>query len=145
MIHLKNTTVSVIIQKMQRKEGDAMSEEDFAVAINTAALVAAKIKATATEYEGKYVLDDEVYKRALNTYKMFRKFAIQNDGGIKNVDVGGTDKVKIVAEVSAVDLFRDRLVLFSELLAMVDFIDVFASRDGGLIIEVGVAGLWKAV
>ncbi len=145
VIHLKNAITSVIIQKMQRKEGDAMSEENFAVAINTAALVAAKIKATVTEYEGKYVLDDEVYKRVLGTYKMFRKFALQNDGGIKNVDVRGADKAKIVAEVPAVDLFRDGLVLFTELLAMVDFIDVSASRDGGLIIKVCVAGLWKAV
>lgn len=122
-----------------------MSEESFAVAVNTAALVAAKIKATATEYEGKYVLSDEVYKRVLDTYKMFRKFALQNDGGIKNIDVSGIDNVKIVAEVPAVDLFREGLTLFSELLAAVDFIDVSTSESGDLVIEVGVAGLWRAV
>lgn len=122
-----------------------MSEKNFTVTVDIAAPVAAKIEAVAAEYEGKYAMNNEVYKRVLNTYKKFRKFALQNDGGIKNTDVCGVDKVKIMAEVPAVDLFREGLDLFSELLAMVDSIDVSASKSGDLIIEVSVAGLWKAV
>lgn len=122
-----------------------MSEKNFTVTVDIAAPVATKIEAVAAEYEGKYIMDNEVCKRVLNTYKKFRKFALQNDGGIKSTDVYGVDKVKIVAEVPAVDLFRDGLDLFSELLAIVDSIDVSASKSGDLIIEVSVAGLWKAV
>ena len=122
-----------------------MTETNFRVIVDVAAPVATKIEAVAAEYKGKYVMNNEVCKRVLNTYKKFRKFALQNDGGIKNTDVYGVDKVKIVAEVPAVDLFREGLDLFSELLAMVDSIDVSASKSGDLIIEVSVAGLWKAV
>lgn len=122
-----------------------MSEKNFTVTVDIAAPVATKIEAVAAEYEGKYTMNNEVYKRLLSTYKKFRKFALQNDGGIKSTDIYGVDKVKIVAEVPAVDLFREGLDLFSELLAMVDSIDVSASKSGDLIIEVSVAGLWKAV
>ena len=122
-----------------------MSEKDFTVTVDIAAPVAAKIEAAAAEYDGKYVLDNAVYRRVLDTYKKFRKFALRNDGGIKSADVIGVDKVKIVAEVPAVDLFREGLEVFSELLAMVDSIDISASKSGDLIIEVSVAKLWKAV
>ena len=122
-----------------------MSEKNFTVTVDIAAPVAAKIEAVAAQYEGKYTLDEDVYKCVLKVYKKFRKFALQNEGGIKSTDVCGADKVKIVAEVPAVDLFREGLDLFTELLAMVDSIDVSVSKDGDLIIEVGVAGLWKAV
>lgn len=122
-----------------------MSEKNFTVTVDIAAPVAAKIEAAATQYEGKYTLNEDVYKCVLKAYKKFRKFALQNDGGIKSTDVYGTDKVKIVAEVPVVDLFREGLDLFTELLAMVDSIDVSASKSGDLIIEVSVAGLWKAV
>ena len=122
-----------------------MYEENFTVTIDIAAPVAAKIEAVAAEYNGKYVLNDEVYDHVLNVYRKFRKFVVQNDGGIKNIDVHSVDKVKIVAEVPDVDLYREGLDLFSELLAMVDSMDVSVSKSGDLIIEVSVAGLWKAV
>lgn len=122
-----------------------MSEKNFTVTVDIAAPVVTKIEAVAMQYEGKYALNEDVYKRVLKVYKKFRKFALQNDGGVKSTDVHGTDKVKIVAEVPAVDLFREGLDLFTEMLAMVDSIDVSASKDGDLIIEVSVAGLWKAV
>lgn len=122
-----------------------MYEENFTVTIDIAAPVAAKIEAVAAEYNGKYVLNDEVYDHVLNVYRKFRKFVVQNDGGIKNIDVHSVDNVKIVAEVPDVDLYREGLDLFSELLAMVDSMDVSVSKSGDLIIEVSVAGLWKAV
>ncbi len=122
-----------------------MPERNFKVTVDITAPVTAKIEVVAAEYAGKYALNEEVYKRVMNIYKKFRKFALQNDGGIKTTDVCEMDKVKIVAEVPSVDLFREGLDLFSELLALADSVDVFASKDGYLIIEVGVEGLWKAV
>jgi len=46
-----------------------MSEKNFTVTVDIAAPVAAKIEAVAAEYEGKYTMNNEVYKRVLNTYK----------------------------------------------------------------------------
>lgn len=122
-----------------------MSEENFKVTIDAAAPVAAVIRTAATEYKGKYTLNDEAYNRFLNAYKRFIKFALQNDGGFKSIDVYGVDKAKIVAKVPSVDLFRDGLDMFLELLTMIDSIDVSVSKDDDLIIEIGVEGLWKAV
>lgn len=122
-----------------------MPEKKFTVTVDIAAPIATRIEDAAAEYEGKYILDECVYKRFLSVYRKFRKFALQNDGGIENTDVYGVDKVKIASKVPAVDLFREGLDLFSELLTMVDSIDISTSDSGDLVIEVGVAGFWKAV
>jgi len=112
--------------------------ENISVTIDTAAPLIAKI-----ESFGRAVNED-VYTNSLNVYRKFRKVALQNDGGIRLADVV-SDTVKIVAEVPNIDLFREGLTLFSELLTMVDSIDISTTKDGDLSIEVGVANLWKAV
>ena len=103
------------------------------------------VGAIAAEYDGVYRPDADVYKRVLEVLKRFERFALQNDGRIKNVDIKVASDVKIVAEVPCVDLFRDGLKQFSEALGMIDCIEVSVSNDGYLIVEDGVADLWKAV
>ena len=122
-----------------------MCEESFTVAFDIAAPAAAQIEAAAERYAGKYVLNGEAYERALLVYKAVRKLALQNDGNIPKLDIHCGDGVKITAQVPNIDLFQDRLALFSEILSMVDSIDIFTSEGGDLIIEVSVADLWKEV
>lgn len=122
-----------------------MPEKDFTVTVDIAAPVAAKIESVATEYKDKYVLDEMIYGKVLDVYRKFKKFTVQNDGGIKNMDIRNVSVVRFSAEVPSVDLFREGLDLFSSLLTMVDSIDVSTSKDGDLAIDVCVAGLWKAV
>lgn len=123
--------------KYAGKEDDAMIE-NISVTIDTAAPLIAKI-----ESFGRAVNED-VYKNSLGVYRKFRKIVLQNGGDIKTTGVLD-DTVKIVAEVPDMDLFREGLTLFSELLTMVDSIDISTTKDGDLSIEVGVANLWKAV
>ena len=122
-----------------------MPEKDFTVTVDIAAPVAEKIESVATEYKDKYVLDEMIYGKVLDVYRKFKKFTVQNDGGIKNMDIRNVSVVRFSAEVPSVDLFREGLDLFSSLLTMVDSIDVSTSKDGDLAIDVCVAGLWKAV
>jgi len=122
-----------------------MMDEKIKVTIDAAAIVAAKIKTVAKEYDGRYALNDEAYRCVLSAYKKLRKIALMNDGDIKSIDIKAAEAAKITAEVPEADLYREGLDLFSELLAIVDSFDVSASENEGLIIEIGVTGLWKAV
>jgi len=112
--------------------------ENISVTIDTAAPLIAKI-----ESFGRAVNED-VYKNSLSVYRKFRKIILQNGGDIKTAGVLD-HTVNIAAEVPDMDLFREGLTLFSELLTMVDSIDISTTKDGDLSIEVGVANLWKAV
>ena len=112
--------------------------ENISVTVDVAAPLIAKIEAA------DRTVNEAVYKNALAVYRKFRKVVLQNDGDIKSMGVvDGT--VKIVAEVPTMDLFREGLILFSELLTMVDSIDISTAKSGDLTIEVGVTNLWKAV
>ena len=122
-----------------------MSKENITVKIDTAAPVAAKIESVAAEYNGKYKVNDDVYNRFIDVYRKFRKFAVQNDGGIRSVDVRNVERAKIVAEVPDVDSYKEGLSLFSTLLGEIDSMDIHATGGEYLVVEVGVAGLWKAV
>ncbi len=122
-----------------------MTEKSIDVVVDFSAPLAAKIEAAATEYSGKYLLDGDVCKRVLIVYHKFRKFVHQNDGGIKSTDVVNTEMSVLAAELPSVDLYREGLELFSDLLGMVDMFDVSTTKNGDLSIKIGVAGLWKAV
>lgn len=122
-----------------------MTEKGIKVTVDISAPLVAKIEAVATEYSGKYLLDGDVCKRVLTVYDKFRKFVHQNDGGIKSTDIINPKWSVFVAELPSVDLYRDGLDLFSELLGMVDMFDVSTAKSGDLSIKVGVSGLWKAV
>lgn len=122
-----------------------MAEKSINVVVDISAPLMAKIEAAATEYSGKYLLDGDVCKRVLTVYDKFRKFVHQNDGGIKSTDVINTKMSVFVAELPSVDLYREGLELFSDLLGIVDMFDVSTTKDGDLSIKIGVTGLWKAV
>ena len=122
-----------------------MSKENITVKIDTAAPVAAKIESVAAEYNGNYKVNDDAYNRFIDVYRKFRKFAVQNDGGIRTVDVRNVERAKIVAEVPDVDSYKEGLSLFSTLLGEIDSMDIHATGGEYLVVEVGVAGLWKAV
>lgn len=112
--------------------------ERISVTVDTAAPLIAKIEAAGQ------TVNEEIYKNSLSVYRKFRKVVLQNDGDIKATDIID-GSVKIVAEVPMMDLYREGLGLFSELLTMVDSIDISTAKNGDLTIEVIVANLWKAV
>lgn len=122
-----------------------MPEKNFSPSIDVAAPIAEKIEAVAAAYRGRYALNKDVYNRILYVYKMLRKIALQNDGGIKDVKVDTVDRTIITVEVPSMDLFREELAAFSELLGMINSLDVSASSGELLSISVGITGLWKAV
>lgn len=119
-------------------------EDGTIIIVDTAAPVAAAVEAKAKKLEGKFEVDNDAYNRVLSAYKILKKFATQNDGSPKFVDTSSTEAVKLIVEVPDVDLYRDRLKSFCELLSMVDSFDVSVSDDL-LRIEVCIAGVWKAV
>lgn len=121
-----------------------MSDKNNSTVAGIIAPLIAKIEEATYEKNNQYKLDDDSYNRILDVYQKIRKFALQNDGGIKNIDIT-SDTVKIVTEVPSVDLFREGLNLFSELLTMVDSIDVSANKNGYLFVEIGVSIIWRAV
>lgn len=111
----------------------------------TAVSMAAEIESTAAKCAGRFVADGDVCKRILNVCEVLKRIAMLNDGSLKSVDMTPGENVVIFAEVPDMDLYQEGLSLFSDLLAMVDYLDIYAISDEEVVIKVGVAGLWKAV
>lgn len=99
----------------------------------------------AAERSKAYVLDVNICKKVLAVYDNFRAFIHQNGGGIVLADVNDKKGAVFVGEVPDVDLYREGLERFCELLGMIDTFDVSVTESGSLSIGVSVLGLWKAV
>lgn len=84
-----------------------------------------------------FTVDGEAWNLVSDVHQAFRKIVSFNNGDIKTVGVHA-DVVKIAAEIPNMDLFRDRLDAFMELLEIVDSFDVTATNADTLIVEIGV-------
>jgi len=105
-----------------------------------------KVKEISSKTDGIYVLDIDNYKRLCIVYSELRKFSLQNDGGIADIQMEPTTEfAKISVVVPTVDLYRDGLEQFINLLSMIDALDVSTTEDGFLMIGAAVSGVWKAV
>ena len=122
-----------------------MTDKNTTVTIGVAIPLAVKIETAAKEYEGKYVLDNEVYGRALDAYEKLWQTAYENNGDVYTISVKDTEMLKFAAEVPGLDLYKGGLKEFASLLGIIDSIDISSTKNDSAIIEIGVAGLWKAV
>ena len=113
--------------------------------MNVLAPVVSNVEVAAAKYEGKYVLDVNAYQRVLDLYQNFNDLVDQNDGKIQTIRVDDLEAVRFTALVPSMDLFRESLSAFLEMLTMISSIDISGYNEDYLSVEIGTAGIWKAV
>lgn len=108
--------------------------------------LALKVEENKKKFEGMYVVNPENYQRFVDVYTYFRIFAEENDGELKHLDI---DPASIHADVSIdvpmVDLSKDSLRGFADILSKVDAFDITTTESDSLLIDAGVNYVWKAV
>jgi len=113
--------------------------------MNYAAELAAKIEEKNMELSEVSVVNIEAYGRFIKIYDLLKKLALLNDGGVSEVKMEHTDeKAWISIEIPGMDLYKDGLKLFCELLELADHIDVRVCGEDMVIFTASVNNLWEA-
>lgn len=107
--------------------------------------LAKKVEEKNMELRGVYAVNGESYRRFASAYAAAKKFALLNDGGISGISMEpDAEFASISIEAPSVELYREGMELFGELLELVDAVDVSGVRGEYLKLKVGVKGLWEA-
>lgn len=122
-----------------------MMENNTVVPFDVVSRLEIEIQDAAKLYEGKYELDEEAHERALDVYRCLRWIADQNGGAVEWANIIDFERITFQAEVASVDLYKESLEKFLDLLGKIDHIYVLSSKEDIVTIEVSVNGLWKAV
>ena len=112
------------------------------IKIDSAAIVAAKIEALAACLNETRSIDSEAYNRILWAYQLLRRLTDAH-GGVQKVQIEAEGMVRIMAIVPDLDLYRDGLAQFRQLLGVADTLHITWRDAESVCIEVGLTGLWK--
>lgn len=108
--------------------------------------LALKVEENKKKFEGMYVVDPEKYQRFVEVYTYFRIFAEENDGKLKHLDIAPTSiHADVSIDVPIVDLFKDSLLGFTDILSKVDVFGITPTASDSLLIDASVNYVWKAV
>lgn len=151
-----HTTVSILVEnaislgynKQKRdKEGSLMEmnkkQQELMEYVKELGLQIEKKKLESPE---AYELDEENYKKFADVYAYFNRFAKENDGKVKYMDLRSNSiHADVSIEVPLVDLYRDGLAEFTEILAKADVFGVTPTANGELRIDASVNNVWKEI
>lgn len=108
--------------------------------------VALRIEEKCAEVNGKYVVNEHNLESLCKVYDFFRSVSDEEDGKIEILDIRPESGCVIVSvEVSSVDLHRDGMANFVDILQYVNTIDIASTKPDGIVIRVGVKDVWEAV
>ncbi len=96
------------------------------------------------EYAGRYLPDEQNYRRSVEVYLLFRKLAWHDWGVIEAIDFETACSVTFTTKVYSIDLFEDSLKDFCRLLTLVDRFEADCPpQDEKLTVRVTVEGIRK--
>ena len=96
--------------------------------------------------DGKYVMNEHNMEKFGKVYDFFCALADDDGGKVRGFDIRPEYLyAEISIEVSSVDLHRDEMKQFLEVLQYVDVLDIKATTSDGLLICANVKNLWEAV
>lgn len=122
-----------------------MEENDVIVGVDAAFLMAAKIERALNECNGKYKVNQEVYRRVLDLYKEADAIARDNWGKIVWVKAKAPGSTQIVIDVVSIQSNGEKETQgFVKLLDKVDHLNVVnINRGDGVRLMFDVYGLWE--
>lgn len=108
--------------------------------------LALKVEEKRKKFEGTYIMNPDNYKRFVEVYTYFRIFAEENEGKLKHLDIAPESiHADVSVEVPIVDLFKDSLHGFVDILSKVDVFGITPTTTDSLLIDASVNYVWKAV
>lgn len=114
--------------------------------INYGTELSIKVEEKNMELSGICVLNIHNYRRLIKSYDLLKKLALLNDGGVVSVSIEhNAEYAEVDIEVPSIELYKEGLEQFCELLGLVDLINVSNTGNDSVLIKVGVSGLWEAV
>lgn len=108
--------------------------------------LALKVEEKKKKFEGAYIVAPENYQRFVEVYTYFRIFAEKNDGKLSHLDIAPTSvHADVSIDVPIVDLSKDSLKEFADVLSKVDVFGITPTTSDSLLIDASVNYVWKAV
>lgn len=108
--------------------------------------LALKVEEKRKKFEGTYIINPENYQRFVEVYTYFRVFAEENDGKLKHLDIAPASiHADVSIDVPIVDLTKDSLSGFTDILSKVDVFGITPTTSDSLLIDASVNYVWKAV
>ncbi len=108
--------------------------------------LALKVEEKKRKFEGTYIMNPENYQRFVEVYTYFRIFADENEGKLTHLDIAPTSiHADVSIDVPIVDLFKDSLKGFTDILSKVDVFGITPTASDSLLIDASVNYVWKAV
>ena len=105
-----------------------------------------KVEEEKRAFDGAYILNPENYQRFVKVYAYFLDLAESNEGTVSRLDIKPTSiRAGISIEVPIVELLRDSIREFTDILSDVDVFNVTAGASDSLLIDASVNDVWKAV
>jgi len=121
-----------------------MSEMKERVTFKCARELALQIEEKCAEFDGKYVLNHANMEKFSKVYDFFYAIADEDGGEVRCFDVHPeSERANVSIEVSLVDLYKDTLNDFVDILQYVDVLEIKPTTDDGLQIDAGVNGVWE--
>lgn len=122
-----------------------MAENDVKVSVDPAVLMAARIERELSKCEGKYKINQEVYRRVLDLYEEANFVARDGDGKIVWAGAEVAKPVKIIIDVLTITVNgREATEKIESLVGKADRINFLNIRKGdGVRIAFYIDGLWE--
>ena len=123
-----------------------MSETKELGAIKPESELAHRIEAECAKFKGKYEASVTKLEQLDKVYGFLCYLVKCEDGEIKCLDVNPESNCASIAiEVPLVDLHKDEMKQFIDILQYVDTFDVKTTVDEALLISVGISNVWEVV
>lgn len=124
-----------------------MSEMNERKVVECAQELATQIENGRTEFGGKYVVNEHNMKKFSKVYDFFRQIADEDGGEVRCFDVHPESvSASVSIEISLLDLYRDSLKQFVDILQYIDVFEASPTDDSdGILITVSVTNVWEDV
>lgn len=106
--------------------------------------LAIQIEEKFSAYGGKYTVNEHSMEKFGQVYDFFNNLADNNDGDITCLDIQPESvNARIEIEVPPLDLYRDWMKKFVEILQYMDVLDIKPSEFDGIMIGATVNDVWE--
>jgi len=103
-----------------------------------------QIERNRIEFEGKYVTNEQNMGKFVKVYNFFRWLADENGGEVIDYDVHPKSiQAKVSIDVPLIDIHKDGMKRFIDILQYVDVFKVAAAEQDNLMIHASVNNVWE--
>lgn len=108
--------------------------------------LASQVERWCSEFDGKYTVNAENMNRFSTVYDYFLQLVDEDGGEVANLDASPESAhANVTIEVSLIDLCKDSMRQFLDVLRGIDVLEAKATDSGSLLISASVNDVWEVV